>query len=74
MPRVNLTAENKIQNALKADVKVYRHWLDDNKIHLPHLAELVGVTPVAMQRQFRLERLTPETIKAMELLMKGEIK
>jgi hypothetical protein len=73
MPRVALTPMNRIENALRADVKRYKGWLAENEIPLQKIADVTGVTLRAVQIQFQKKKLSPETIKAMELMMKGEL-
>ncbi len=73
MPRVALTARNKIDNAIKAEARKYKGWLAEHDIPLKRIAELTGVTTRAVQQQFQKKKLTPETAKAVEMLMEGKI-
>jgi hypothetical protein len=73
MPRVALTARNKIDNAVTDEARKYKGWLAEHDIPLKRIAELTGVTVRTVQKQFQNKRLTPETSKAVELLMEGKL-
>lgn len=74
MARAAISPQQKIRAALEDEAKAYRGWLASEGISLPRLAGIVGVTPQAMQKQFRERRLTPCTIMAVKLLQGGKIK
>lgn len=74
MPRVALLPIHQINNAVAAEAKKYKGWLAENDISYCRVAELTGVTTRAIQKQFEKCRLTPETAKAIELMMEGKLK
>lgn len=74
MARVAISPQQKIRAALEDEAREFKGWLAMEGISLPRLAGIVGVTPQAMQKQFRERRLTPSTTMAVRLLKEGKIK
>lgn len=74
MPRVSLTASQKVQSSMEALKRETRHQLKDNGITYTALAEKLDVTPQAISQQFSKGRcMTLEVYLTAQMMLEGRL-